>query len=127
MKQCSRFALLIAASLTLSVAAPVLAQKLDTPSTTPASGSNRPVDIQGDGSQQALDIATNTRVKAALQLDQDLKTQTILVDTVNGTARLTGQVTSTANFARVKDVVAPVEGVKAVDNQLVVRELVNPS
>ena len=127
MKQCSRFALLIAASLTLSVAAPVLAQKLDTPSTTPASGSNRPVDIQGDGSQQALDIATNTRVKAALQLDQDLKTQTILVDTVNGTARLTGQVTSTANFARVKDVVAPVEGVKAVDNQLVVRELVKPS
>ena len=127
MNQCIRFALLIAASLAISVAVPVLAQKLDTPSTTPASGSNRPVDIQGDGKQQALDIATNTRVKAALQLDQDLKTQTIFVDTVNGTVRLTGQVTSTANFARVKDVVAPVEGVRAVDNQLVVRELVKPS
>ena len=127
MNQCIRFALLIAASLAISVAVPVLAQKLDTPSTTPASGSNRPVDIQGDGKQQALDIATNTRVKSALQLDQDLKTQTIFVDTVNGTVRLTGQVTSTANFARVKDVVAPVEGVRAVDNQLVVRELVKPS
>ena len=123
----TRAAVLIATSIAMIVAIPVMAQKLDTPSTTPAAGSNRPVDRQGDGSQQAMDLATTARVRAALQIDSELKTQTISVETVNGTVRLTGQVTSTAHFGRVKDVVSPVEGVKVVDNQLVVRELVKPS
>ena len=120
-------AVLVATSMATIVAVPAMAQKLDTPSTTPAAGSNRPVDAQGDARQQAVDLATTARVRAALQIDSELKTQTISVDTVDGTVRLTGQVTSTAHFARVKDVVWPVEGVKVVDNQLVVRELVKPS
>ena len=123
----TRAAVLIATSMAMIVAVPAMAQKLDTPSTTPAAGSNRPVDVQGDGRQQAVDLATTARVRAALQIDSELKTQTISVETVDGTVRLTGQVTSTAHFGRVKDVVSPVEGVKAVDNQLVVRELVKPS
>ena len=123
----TRAAVLIATSMAMIVAVPAMAQKLDTPSTTPAAGSNRPVDVQGDGRQQAVDLATTARVRAALQIDSELKTQTISVETVDGTVRLTGQVTSTAYFARVKDVVSPVEGVKVVDNQLVVRELVKPS
>lgn len=123
----TRAAVLIATSMAMIVAIPAMAQKLDTPSTTPAAGSNRPVDVQGDGRQQAVDLATTARVRAALQIDSELKTQTISVETVDGTVRLTGQVTSTAHFARVKDVVRPVEGVKVVDNQLVVRELVKPS
>ena len=123
----TRAAVLIATSMAMTVAIPAMAQKLDTPSTTPAAGSNRPVDVQGDGKQQAVDLATTARVRAALQIDSELKTQTISVETVNGTVRLTGQVTSTAHFGRVKDVVSPVEGVKVVDNQLVVRELVKPS
>ena len=122
-----RVAALFATGLAMTFAIPVMAQRLDTPSTTPAAGSNRPVDRQGDGSQQAMDLATTARVRAALQIDSELKTQTISVETVNGTVRLTGQVTSTAHFGRVKDVVSPVEGVKVVDNQLVVRELVKPS
>ena len=120
-------AVLVATSMATIVAVPAMAQKLDTPSTTPAAGSNRPVDVQGDGKQQAVDLATTARVRAALQIDSELKTQTISVETVDGTVRLTGQVVSTAHFGRVKDVVSPVEGVKAVDNQLVVRELVKPS
>ena len=123
----TRAAVLIAISVAMIVAVPGMAQKLDTPSTTPAAGSNRPVDVQGDGRQQAVDLATTARVRAALQIDSELKTQTISVETVDGTVRLTGQVTSTAHFGRVKDVVSPVEGVKVVDNQLVVRELVKPS
>ena len=112
----TRAAVLIATSMAMTVAIPAMAQKLDTPSTTPAAGSNRPVDVQGDGKQQAVDLATTARVRAALQIDSELKTQTISVETVNGTVRLTGQVTSTAHFARVKDVVSPV-----------VREPVKPS
>ena len=123
----TRAAVLIATSIAMIVAIPAVAQKLDTPSATPAAGSNRPVDVQGDGSQRAVDLAITARVRAALQIDSELKTQTISVETVNGTVRLTGQVTSTAHFGRVKDVVSPVEGVKVVDNQLVVRELVKPS
>lgn len=120
-------AIVLATALAIVGVLPASAQKLDTPSTTPASGTNRPVDVQGDGKQQSLDLATTARVKAAVLLDSELKTQTILVETVNGTVRLTGQVTSATNFDRVKDVVYPLEGVKSVDNQLVVRELVQPS
>ncbi|MEO8102126.1 MAG: BON domain-containing protein [Betaproteobacteria bacterium] len=116
-------ALLVAAALAFAAACPTFAQALDSPSTTPAQGVNVPVDVQGDGRQQALDQATTKSVKAILQLDSELKTQTILVETINGIVRLTGQANSAALFSRAKDVVAHVEGVKSVDNQLVVREV----
>jgi osmotically-inducible protein OsmY len=121
MNKRNRIAALVAA-LGFAMALPLSAQTLDTPSTTPAKGANRPVDQQGDGSQRVLDRATTTRVRAALQLDAELKTQTITVETLDGVVRLTGQVASAASSARVKDVVWPLEGVKSVDNQLVVRE-----
>ncbi|MEP7155429.1 MAG: BON domain-containing protein [Betaproteobacteria bacterium] len=114
-------AAVIAAILSFSVAMPLLAQ-LDSPSTTPARG-DKPIDIQGDGRQQAADASTTLLVRAALQLDSELKTQTILVETINGKVRLTGQVTSSSNFDRAKDVVAKVDGVKGVENMLVVREV----
>ena len=75
------------------------------------------------GRQAAIDQEINTRVKAALELDSELKTQTILVDVVNGSVRLTGQVTSAANFDRVKDVIGRVPGVLAIDNQLMVKPI----
>ena len=56
-------------------------------------------------------------------MDSVLKSQTILVDSVNGVVRFTGQVTSAANFGRANGVVGRVASVKAVDNQLVVREV----
>jgi osmotically-inducible protein OsmY len=122
----TQIAVLLAAALGVAAVLPVCAQQLDTPSTTPARGSTRPADVQGDGSQRALDLATTTRVKAALQLDAELKTQSIFVETLDGIVRFTGQVSSAANFGRVKDVVWRLEGVKSVDNQLVVRDVVKP-
>lgn len=127
MNKRNRIAAIVATTLAIASAIPVTAQKLDTPSSTPAYGSNRPLDVQGDGRQHALDEAITTRVKAALQLDSELKTQTIFAETVNGTVRLTGQVNSANSFDRAKDVVSRLEGVKAVDNQMVIRELVKPS
>ena len=121
----NRIATLVAAALGLMATLPltVSAQALASPSTTPAQGANRPSDIQGDGRQQVADLATTTLVRAALMLDSELKTQTILVETINGSVRLTGQVNSGSNFERAKDVVAKVEGVKNVENLLVVREI----
>ena len=121
MNKRNQIAVLVATALGFVAALPASAQVLDSPSTTPAQGSNRPADVQGDGRQQTLDQATTTRVKAALQLDSELKIQTIIVETNNSTVRLTGQVNSGASFDRAKDVVGRVEGVKGVDNQLVVR------
>ena len=116
-------AVLVAFALGFVAALPLAAQTLDSPSTTPAQGANVPADMQGDGRQQAADLVTTKNVKAALQADSELKTQTILVETVNGMVRLTGQVTLAPNFGRAKDVVSHVEGVKGVDNQLAVREV----
>ncbi len=121
----NRIAAAMAATLGLCAALPLnlFAQPLDSPSTTPAQGANRPVDIQGDGRQQAADLATTTLIRAALLQDLNLKTETILVETINGRVRLTGQVTSSANFDRAKDVVSKVEGVKDVENLLVLRQI----
>ena len=119
----NRIAVSVAIALGLAAALPLTTQALDSPSTTLAQGANTPADVQVDGRQQAVDQATTKSVKAALQVDSELKTQTILVETVNGSVRLTGQVTSTSNFDRAKDVVRHVAGVKGVENLLVVREV----
>ena len=128
MNKRNRMVILIAAALAtaglgMAVALPVHAQGLDSPSTTPAQGANRSVDVQGDGQQQALDQAITKRVREALQLDSELKTQTILIDTVDGNVRLTGQVTSASNFDRAKAMVGPIDGVKNVENLLVVKAI----
>jgi osmotically-inducible protein OsmY len=78
------------------------------------------------GRQATIDQEINTRVQAALKLDSELKTQTILVDVGNGSVRLTGQVTSASNYDRVKDVVGRVQGVTAIDNQLTVKPVTQP-
>ncbi len=116
-----RISTMVVTALALAAAMPLFAQGLDSPSTTPAQGANRPVDVQVDGRQQALDQDINARIKADLQLDSELKAQTILVETINGNVRLTGQVASSADFDRAKDLVKRVSSVKNVENLLVVR------
>jgi hyperosmotically inducible periplasmic protein len=123
MNKRSRIVALLATTLGFAAALPVSAQKLDAPSITPAQGSNRPADAQGDSRQQVLDLATTTRVRATLQIDSELKTQTIFVETLDGNVRLTGQVNSAVTFDRARDVLRQVEGVKTVDNQLVIRQI----
>ena len=126
MNKYNRIELLVAAMLGFAAVLPASAQVLDSPSTTPAQGVNRPADVQGDGRQQALDLATTASVRSTLQQDSELKTQTILVETIGGNVRLTGTVTSTSNFDRAKDIVKKVDGVRNVENLLVVKELVKP-
>jgi osmotically-inducible protein OsmY len=118
--------LLVAAVLGLTAVLSTSAQALDSPSTTPAQGANRPADVVGDGRQQALDLATTGIVKSTLQQDSELKTQSILVETIGSNVRLTGTVTSSSNFDRAKDVVKKVDGVRNVENLLVVKEPVTP-
>ena len=122
----NRIEKLLAGLLGFAAILSVSAQALDNPSTTPAQGADVPIDVQGDGRQQALDLATTASVKSTLQRDSELKTQTILVETINGRVRLTGAVTSPSNFDRAKDIVGKVDGVKNVENLLVVKELVKP-
>ena len=126
MKKHNRTELLVAAVLGFAVLLPASAQALDSPSTTPAQGANRPADVIGDGREQARDLATTASVRSTLQQDSELKTQTILVETIGGNVRLTGTVTSASNFDRAKDIVKKVDGVKNVENLLVVKELVKP-
>ena len=47
----------------------------------------------------------------------------VLIDTINESVRLTGQVSSGTHFDRAKDLVTRVEGVKSVDNLLVVKAI----
>jgi hypothetical protein len=124
LKKHNRIGLLVAAVLGFAVILP--ASAVDSPSTTPAQGANVPADVIGDGREQAMDLATTASVRTALQQDSELKTQTIIIETIGGNVRLTGTVTSASNFERAKDVVKKVDGVRNVENLLVVRELVKP-
>ena len=59
----NRIELFLATLLGFAAIISVSAQALDSPSTTPAQGANLPIDAQGDGRQQALDLATTASVK----------------------------------------------------------------
>ncbi len=70
---------------------------------------------------QAVDDATiGTRLKAALAGDPELSALKINVDTTQGNVRLRGEVKSLALRRKAEDLARKIEGVKSVDNQLVV-------
>lgn len=70
---------------------------------------------------QAVDDATiGTRLKAALAADPDLSALKINVDTTQGAVRLRGEVKSVALRRKAEDMARKIEGVKSVDNQLIV-------
>ena len=58
------------------------------------------------------------KVKAALASDPSTKDATIEIAASNGTVKLTGQVDSKATAERAQQVVAQIDGVKSVDNEL---------
>ena len=78
---------------------------------------------QSDSRQITEDLGITTKVKDAIALDSELKTQVILIDTMNGIVRITGQVDSAAKVDRAKELARRIDGVKAVDSQLTVREI----
>ncbi len=79
----------------------------------------------GSGTQrtagQAVDDATiGTRLKAALAADPELSALKINVDTTQGAVRLRGEVKNIGLRRKAEDLARKIEGVKSVDNQLVI-------
>lgn len=78
-----------------------------------------------DGSKktagQVVDDATITsKVKAALLKDPDISGLKINVDTAGGVVKLKGEIKSMALRKKAESIARDVEGVKSVDNQLVI-------
>jgi osmotically-inducible protein OsmY len=70
---------------------------------------------------QAIDDATiGTRLKAALAGDPELSALKINVDTTQGNVRLRGEVKSLALRRKAEELARKIDGVKSVDNQLIV-------
>ncbi len=70
---------------------------------------------------QAVDDATiGTKLKAALAADPDLSALKINVDTTQGAVRLKGEVKNMMLWRKAGDLARKIEGVKSVDNQLVI-------
>jgi|SRR5215218_5113727 len=70
---------------------------------------------------QAVDDATiGTKLKAALAADPELSALKINVDTTQGAVRLRGEVKSLALRRKAEDLARKIEGVKSVENQLII-------
>lgn len=70
---------------------------------------------------QVVDDATvTTKVKSALMADPDISGLKINVDTMQGRVRLKGEVKSMALRKKAESIARGVDGVKSVDNQLVI-------
>ena len=70
---------------------------------------------------QAVDDATiGTKLKAAFAGDPELSAMKINVDSTQGAVRLRGEVKSMAEWRKAGDTARKIDGVKSVDNQLVI-------
>lgn len=70
---------------------------------------------------QVVDDATIlTKIKAAYAADPDISALKINVDSEKGVVRLRGEVKSVALWRKAEDVARKVEGVKSVENRLIV-------
>lgn len=71
---------------------------------------------------QAIDdTAITTKVKAAMARDKEVSATSVSVETVQGEVRLSGFVNSTSEKQRAEQLALQVEGVRSVQNGLVVR------
>lgn len=69
------------------------------------------------------DAEITAKVKASIFAEPGLKTLQISVDTVNGVVTLSGSVDFLSSSVRAKALAAKVDGVKDVDNQLVLKSI----
>ncbi len=79
----------------------------------------------GSGPQRSVgqavdDVTIGTRLKAALAADPDLSALKINVDTTKGAVRLRGEVKSMLLRRKAEDLARRIEGVRSVDNQLII-------
>ena len=70
--------------------------------------------------QAVDDVTIGTKMKTALAADPELSALKINVDTTQGNVRLRGEVKSAALRRKAEDMARKIEGVKSVDNQLIV-------
>lgn len=70
--------------------------------------------------QAVDDVTIGTKLKAALAADPELSALKINVDTTQGAVRLRGEVKTIALRRKAEDLARKTEGVKSVDNQLIV-------
>ena len=75
---------------------------------------------QRTAGQAVDDVTIGTKLKAALAADPDLSALKINVDTTQGAVRLRGEVKTIALRRKAEDLARRIEGVKSVDNQLVI-------
>lgn len=75
---------------------------------------------QRTAGQAIDDVTIGTKLKAALAADPELSALKINVDTTKGAVRLRGEVKSVALRRKAEDLARKIEGVKSVENQLVV-------
>jgi len=66
------------------------------------------------------DTAVATKVRAALAADREVGALKITAESTQGTVRLKGEVKNMATRRKVEELVRGVQGVKGVDNQLVI-------
>ncbi len=80
------------------------------------------MDAQGEKAGVAIEDAEITaKIKAAIFAEPGLKTLQISVDTVKGVVTITGSVDSQANSDLAKTLAGAVDGVKDVENRLVLK------
>ena len=78
------------------------------------------VDTQRSAGQAIDDVTIGTKLKAALAADPELSALKINVDTTQGAVRLKGEVKTLTLRRKAEDMARKIEGVKSVDNQLIV-------
>ncbi|NPC55318.1 BON domain-containing protein [Caenimonas soli] len=99
---------------TLIIAAATVLSLVGCAGMTGASGPQRTV------GQAVDDVTIGTKLKAALAADPELSALKINVDTTQGNVRLRGEVKSMALRRKAEDTARKIEGVKSVDNQLMI-------
>jgi hyperosmotically inducible periplasmic protein len=90
-----------------------------------AAGCSSMVGSNPDGSKKTTgqvidDAAITSKVKAALLADPDISGLKINVDTAGGVVKLKGEVKTMALRKKAESIAKGVDGVKKVDNQLVI-------
>ena len=66
------------------------------------------------------DVAVATKVRAALAADSEASALKITANSTKGTVVLKGEVKNMATRRKVEEIVRKVQGVKGVDNQMVI-------
>lgn len=81
---------------------------------------NNPNTPQRTAGQAVDDVTIGTKLKAALAADPELSALKINVDTTQGAVKLKGEVKTIALRRKAEELARGIEGVKSVDNQLMI-------